>query len=167
MSRLWKTIRHDSQTSTDFISNKRVDRLLLEKISLAGIVRATGVSERWLQYYVNKKLGAVKREVEVKSKKKGKLTIQCDEMWSFVGNKDNKQWIWLAIDVSTKEIVAVYIGKRDQAGAQGSWDYLPPVYRQCAVIYTDFSPFLWNSFYSKKTQGSRKGDWYDKLYRKI
>jgi hypothetical protein len=37
----------------------------------------------------------------VKSKKKGKLTIQCDEMWSFVGDKDNKQWIWLAIDVLT------------------------------------------------------------------
>jgi hypothetical protein len=50
----------------------------------------------------------VKREVEVKSKKRGKLTIQCDEMWSFVGNKGNKQWIWLAIDVLTKEIVGVY-----------------------------------------------------------
>jgi IS1 family transposase len=59
-------------------------------------------------------------------------------MWSFVGNKDNKQWIWLAIDVSTKEIVGVYIGKRYQAGAQGLWDSLPPVYRQCAVSYTDF-----------------------------
>ena len=53
-----------------------IERLLLEKISMAGIVRATGVSERWLQYYVNKKLGAVKRELEVKSKKKGKLTFQ-------------------------------------------------------------------------------------------
>ena len=88
-----------------------IDRLLLEKISLAGIVRATGVSERWLQYYVNKKLGAVKREVEVKSKKKGKLTIQCDKMWSFVGKKDNKQWIWLAIDASTKEIVEYILAK--------------------------------------------------------
>lgn len=56
-------------------TKKLIDRLLLEKISLAGIVRATGVSSRWLQYYVNQKLGAVKREVEVKSKKKGKLTI--------------------------------------------------------------------------------------------
>ena len=115
-----------------------IDRLLLEKISLAGIVRATGVSPRWLQYYVNKKLGAVKRQVEVKSKKKGKLTIQCDEMWSFVGDKNNKQWIWLAIDVLTKEIVGVYIGKRDEAGARGLWDSLPAVYRQCAVSYTDF-----------------------------
>jgi hypothetical protein len=68
---------------------------------------------------VYKKLGAVKKEVEVKSKKKGKLTIQCDEMWSFVSSKDNKQWIWLGIDASTKEIVGVYIGKRDQGEAQG------------------------------------------------
>src|ERR687885_1964797 len=138
MSRLCQTIRHDSPTSTDFISNQRVDRLLLEKISLAGIVRATGVSSRWLQYYVNKKLGAVKREVEVKSKKKGKLTIQCDEMRSFVGNKGNKQWIWLAIDVLTKEIVGVYIGQRDKDGARGLWNSMPAVYRQCAVSYTDF-----------------------------
>jgi len=29
-----------------------IDRLLLEKISLAGIVREPGVSPRWLQYYV-------------------------------------------------------------------------------------------------------------------
>ena len=61
-------------------TRKLIDKLLLEKISLAGICRTTGVSERWLQYYVNKKLGAVKRQVEVKSKKKGKLIIQCDEM---------------------------------------------------------------------------------------
>jgi IS1 family transposase len=103
----------------------------------------------------------------VKSKKKGKLTIQCEEMWSVVRNKDNKQWIWLAIDASTKEIVGVYIGKREQAGAQGLWDSLPPVYRQCAVSYTDFCPFLCHSFSSKKIQGSRKGNWSDKLYRKI
>src|SRR4028118_980769 len=115
-----------------------IDRLLLEKISLAGIVRATGVSPRWLQYYVNKKLGAVKRQVEVKSKKNGKLTIQCDEMWSFVGNKGNKQWIWLAIDVLTKEIVGVYIGQRDKDGAQGLGNLMPAVYRQCAVTIQTF-----------------------------
>ena len=119
-------------------TRKLIDQLLLERISLAGICRTTGVSQRWLQYYVNKKLGAVKRQVEVKSKKRGKLTIQCDEMWSFVGNKGNKQWIWLAIDVLSKEIVGVYIGKRDENGARGLWNSMPAVYRQCAVSYTDF-----------------------------
>lgn len=59
-------------------------------------------------------------------------------MWSFVVNKDQKQWVWLALDVDTKEIVGVYIGDRSQKSAQGLWDSLPPVYRQCAVCYTDF-----------------------------
>jgi transposase-like protein len=132
-------------------TRKLIDKLLLEKISLAGICRTTGVSERWLQYYVNKKLGAVNRQVEVKSKKKGKLIIQCDEMWSFVGNKGNKQWIWLAIDGFTKEIVGVYIGKRDQTGAQGLWDSRASrISSMCCKLYRLLDG-LWDSFSSKKT----------------
>ena len=78
------------------------------------------------------------RTVQVSSKKKGKLTIQCDELWSFVDNKGNKQWIWLALDAKTREIVGVYIGARDSAATSEVWKSLPPVYRQCAVAYTDF-----------------------------
>jgi len=71
-------------------------------------------------------------------KKKGKITIQCDEMWSFVGKKKNKQWIWLALEVDSRQIVGVFVGSRDHNGAEGLWDSLPPVYRQCAVCYTDY-----------------------------
>ena len=35
---------------------------------------------------------------------KGKLTIQMDELLSCVGDKGNKQWVWLAIDTGTREI---------------------------------------------------------------
>ena len=59
-------------------------------------------------------------------------------MWSFVGSKQNKRWIWLAIDQATREIVGVYVGDRSRKGAKGLWQSLPPVYRQCAVCYTDF-----------------------------
>lgn len=41
--------------------------------------------------------------------KKGRLTIQCDELWSFVDNKGNKQWVWLALDVVTGEKQLVFI----------------------------------------------------------
>jgi hypothetical protein len=47
----------------------------------------------------------LRKEVEVTQKKLGKLTIQLDEMWSFVGSKKNKKWIWLAIDADSHEIV--------------------------------------------------------------
>ena len=69
--------------------------------------------------------------------KKGRLTLQCDELWSFVDHKGNKQWVWLALDAGTREIVGVYIGAWDEAAAQ-LWASLPPVYRQCAIAYTDF-----------------------------
>ncbi len=59
-------------------------------------------------------------------------------MWSFVQNKSEKYWIWLALDVDTGEIVGVYVGPRDESGARGLWASLPAVYRQCAVTYTDF-----------------------------
>lgn len=64
--------------------------------------------------------------------------MQLDEMWSFVGNKQNKQWIWLALDADTREIVGVYMGDRSRQSAQRLWQSLPAVYRQCALAYTDF-----------------------------
>ncbi len=44
--------------------------------------------------------------------------IQMDEMWSYVGSKANKQWIWLAIDATTREIVGVHIGDRSSQSAK-------------------------------------------------
>jgi hypothetical protein len=47
-----------------------IDKLLLERLSLAGIVRSTGVSARWLQYYVNAKYAAVPQVADVPAQKK-------------------------------------------------------------------------------------------------
>ena len=59
-------------------------------------------------------------------------------MWSFVGKKINRKWIWLALDTDTKEVVGATIGRRDSEAAKKLWSSLPPVYRQCAVVYTDY-----------------------------
>lgn len=64
--------------------------------------------------------------------------MQLDELWSFVDDKGNEQWVWLAIDVETREIVGCYIGDRSGESAKALWQSLPVVYRQCAVCYTDF-----------------------------
>ncbi|WP_207683628.1 IS1 family transposase [Desulfonema magnum] len=115
-----------------------IDRLLRERIPLAGIARAVGVSERWLHNYVNEKYKNIPKKADVKKKSKGRLTPECDELRSFVDNKGNKVLIWLEKDRDTGEIVGVHIGSRDKAGAKGLRDSLPPVYRQCAVCHTDF-----------------------------
>lgn len=115
-----------------------IDRLLLEKIPLAGIARAVEVSEPWLQNYVNGKYDDVPRQVKVQPKPKKRLTVQMDELWSFVDDKDDEHWVWLALDVVTREIVGCYIGDRSGESAQALWLSLPAVYRQCAVFYSDF-----------------------------
>jgi len=47
-----------------------IDKLLLPKLPLAGIARITGVSERWLQIYVNKLYQSIAKEVENGPKKR-------------------------------------------------------------------------------------------------
>ena len=119
-----------------------IDRLLLEKLSLAGIARALQISEVWVQQYVNAKYQQVEQEVQVRPKPKCRLTVQMDELWSFVNDKGNKQWVWLALDAQTREIVGVHIGNRSAASARALWQSLPALYRQCAVVYSD----LWAAY---------------------
>jgi insertion element IS1 protein InsB len=115
-----------------------VNLLLLEKIPLAGIARATQVSASWLQGHVNDTYAQVPQAASVVPKAKGKLRVQMDELWSFVDRKGNKQWVWLAMDADTREIIGCHIGDRSRASALALWQSLPPVYRQCAQVYTDY-----------------------------
>ena len=55
-----------------------IDRLLLEKIPLAGIARVLKLSESWLQGSVNQCDKVVPRQVQVIAKPKGSLTVQMD-----------------------------------------------------------------------------------------
>lgn len=74
-----------------------IDRLLLERISLRGIVRVTNVSWSWLQEYVNNKMAAIPRQTSISSSINHNLILECDEMWSFVESKKTPFYIWLAI----------------------------------------------------------------------
>ena len=115
-----------------------IDRLLLERISLRGIARVTQVSWSWLQDYVNQKLARTPRQIKVSGKPPRKLTIECDEMWSFVDSKKNEVYIWLALDRDSREIVGCFIGDITRKSAHQLWTSLPDVYQQSAVAYTDF-----------------------------
>ncbi len=66
----WKPIDPDRKAM--------IDRLLLEKLPLAGIARVMEVSEDWLQGYVNACYAAVSQQVQVKPKAQGQLAVQMD-----------------------------------------------------------------------------------------
>lgn len=64
--------------------------------------------------------------------------IQLDEMWSFVGKKSNKQWIWLALNPQNRQIVAVHIGSRSAADAKIFYEQIPSVFKKHAGFFTDY-----------------------------
>lgn len=58
-------------------------------------------------------------------------------MHSFVGSKDNPVWIWLAMDIETRRIIAVHFGNRELEDAQAFIAKIPKDYLSNAVIDTD------------------------------
>jgi IS1 family transposase/transposase-like protein len=120
-------------------------KALLERNSLRGICRIFSVSLTWLLKYITEIYGKLPPDLNVKSPTVTNdsaivfysLEIEADEMWSFVGKKSNKQWIWIAIDAKTRQVVAFHVGKRDKEAARELWQKIPKQYRQKAIFYTD------------------------------
>ena len=66
-----------------------------------------------------------------------RLEVEADELLSFVKHKKNKQWLWLAMDVKTKQVIAFSVGDRSKRSARKLWKAIPNVYKQNALFYTD------------------------------
>lgn len=87
--------------------------------------QSKGVSESWLQSHVNQHYATISQTVAVKPKAKGKLTVQMGELWSFVDDKGNQQWVWLAMDAQSREIIGCHIGDRSGDSDRALWQSLP------------------------------------------
>ena len=66
-----------------------------------------------------------------------RLEAEADEMWSFVKKKANKQWIWIAMDAITRQIIAFHVGDRSRESAKALWAKIPSVYRNRPSFHTD------------------------------
>jgi insertion element IS1 protein InsB len=120
-----------------------VARLLLEKISLHGICRAVGVSIRWLMDFMGACCDTAPDHLYVQVPSRPCEVIirhveaEADELCSFVKQKANKPWFWLAMDRATRQIMAVHVGDRSRERAKQWWANLPAVYREQAIFDTD------------------------------
>jgi insertion element IS1 protein InsB len=120
-----------------------VERLLLERISLRGICRAVGVGLRWLLQFMVDRFAAAPDHLYVRPRE-GKQTVilqwlkaEVDELWSFVGKKANRQWVWVAMDATTRQVIAFHVGDRSGQSAEALWEKIPAVYQERALFYTD------------------------------
>jgi IS1 family transposase/transposase-like protein len=120
-----------------------IERLLLERLSLRGICRAVGVGLKWLLGFIVNCFEALPDHLNLQPVSCNqdvmiqRLEVEADEMASFVQKKDNKQWIWLAMDAKTRQIIAFYVGDRSRKSFKKLWAMIPKAYRQHATFYTD------------------------------
>jgi IS1 family transposase/transposase-like protein len=68
------------------------------------------MAEKVQQVNVVKLKQVEKQKIRVRIEK---IETEMDEMWSFVGKKDNQRWLWHAIDHATGTILAYVFGTRE------------------------------------------------------
>jgi IS1 family transposase len=73
---------------------------------------------------------AIGHQVQEDMSKLQVFGIQLDEMWSFVGKKQNKKWVWIAYEPVNRLVVAFHIGGRGLASAKQFWCKVPPRLRE-------------------------------------
>ena len=83
--------------------------------------------------------------------------LELDELWSFIGRRKNKRWVWLAQCRRTRQIVAYAIGNRGQETCQVLWDRLPESYKT-GRLYTDFWDAYAHVLPAEQHQATGKGD---------
>ena len=122
---------------------QRIRRLLPERIPLRGICRVGGTSLRWLLAFMVDSYDQLPSDLNFQVEEEAEELIlytfesEIDEMLSFVGKKANKQWISIAIDVNSRQIIAFHVGDRSGQSAKAFWQSIPESYRNHATFYTD------------------------------
>ena len=62
--------------------------------------------------------------------------LELDELWSFVGSKENARWVWIALCRQTRRVVAYLVGDRSAKSARALRGRIPPDYR-CRTTRSD------------------------------
>jgi insertion element IS1 protein InsB len=130
-----RSISHEQRTL--------IEHLLRERISLRGICRAVGVSLTWLLHFMVECFAACPDDLHVWLPNRPtdvvilRLEAEADEMWSFVQKKANRQWIWIGMDATTRQVLAFHVGDRSRDSAKELWAKIPVVYREQATFHTD------------------------------
>jgi len=136
-------VQNSTQKRISDREKELIGRLLLERISLRGICRVIGVSLQWLLEFIVSVYAELPDDLNFRPVEETDRLFICtlesevDEMWSFVGSKKNKQWVWIAMDVKSRQIIAFHVGDRSRKSARKLWQAIPEIYRKKATFYTD------------------------------
>jgi len=131
-------------------TKERIQRALLERVSLEGLCRIFDVSMPWLLQFMEKIYKELPDDLNATVHSYNEdltvITTQIDEMWSYVGNKQNQQWLWMVIDVKSRQILAFHIGDRSKSSGEMLMKKLPEELKKKPFFIQTISQFTSKSF---------------------
>ncbi len=130
-SRVLTPKKHDSKVKEHLLNASR------ERLSLRGLARVFGVARKTIIRWLTEAIRCLRPCRHSLAEAKQDDVLELDELWSFVGKKTNKQWLWVALCRRTRQVVAYVIGDRSKATCRKLWQKLPEGYRHCRT-YSDF-----------------------------
>ena len=95
---------------------------------MRGVQRALGVNRHTLALWLLEllvRLPAFRTSVEPA---RANDVLELDELWSFVGKRQQKRWLWVALCRRTRQIVAFVIGDRSAKTCWKLWQRIPIAY---------------------------------------
>ena len=105
-------------------------------ISMVKIGKMCGVSDVAVLKWIRK----AAQQVEPLNPKSDSGIVMVDEMWHFINGKENKVWLWRAIDAQTRRPLAWLLGKRDSATVKEFIDILDD--GECLFVTDEYAPFF-------------------------
>ncbi len=96
-----------------------IRRLLLERLSLRGICRATQVSQAWLLNFIKQEYAKTPHDLNVQNP------------------PDSLGLVLEWLDATTRQVVAVHAGGRSEKDAKAFWSEVPEPYRSGCDVYAD------------------------------
>lgn len=83
--------------------------------------------------------------------------LELDEMWTWVLQRKNKKWLWLALCRRTRQVIAYALGCRGEATCRVLWSRIPMAYKG-AHCFAD----IWDAYTNvvpqdQLTQSDKRG----------
>jgi insertion element IS1 protein InsB len=99
------------------------------------------------------------------------LESEADEMWSFVGKRAHKQWLWIAMDAKTRQVMAFHVGDRSRQSGEQLWAKIPAVSQQQATFATDgyevYSGVIPPAQHKAMTKKARKTKYVERFHNTL
>lgn len=122
-------VEHPENKTIPTETKERIRRSLLERVSLEGICRIFDVSMPWLLDFMTQTIQSLPEDLNTTVISENDdfevSVLEIDELWSFVGDRSNDQWLWLVLHSKSRQIVAFHVGKRNKASAEALMAKIP------------------------------------------